>query len=181
MCVVENFLQCQGLFIDVFDVFIWMVFSVNVNVNVLCWFEIVCGEFGIYEICGSQDNLCVFEYYQVIILKVCNDEMLWCLFFVNWMMQQVGVQGMCSVVVCSWLNWGQVVFKDVVYVKFGDVIVFFCGNNLVQGYVVIVFEVFDNGMVCVIGGNQGVCGEYYDGVMYLDCLLVFVLGVCCVL
>jgi len=62
-------------------------------------------------------------------------------------------------------------------VKPGDVIVFPRGNNPTQGHVAIVSEVLGNGMVRVVGGNQGVRGENYDGVTYSDRSLSSALGV----
>lgn len=139
--------------------------------------QIARGELGTHEIRGSQDNPRVIEYHQATTLKARNDETSWCSSFVNWTMQQAGVQGTRSAAARSWLNWGQAVPKDAAHVKPGDVIVFPRGNNPAQGHVAIVSEVLGNGMVRVIGGNQGVRGESYDGVTYADRSLASALGV----
>lgn len=139
--------------------------------------QIARGELGTHEIRGARDNPRVIEYHQATSLKARNDETSWCSSFVNWTMQQAGVRGTNSAAARSWLNWGQAVPRDAAHVKPGDVIVFPRGNNPAQGHVAIVSEVLDNGMVRVIGGNQGVRGEHYDGVTYADRRLDSALGV----
>ena len=139
--------------------------------------EIARGELGTHEIRGAANNPRVLEYHQATALKATNDETSWCSSFVNWTMQQAGVPSTHSAAARSWLNWGQAVPKDAAHVKPGDVIVFPRGNNPAQGHVAIVSEVLDNGMVRVIGGNQGVRGEHYDGVTYADRRLDSALGV----
>ncbi|HEY8880912.1 MAG TPA: TIGR02594 family protein [Roseateles sp.] len=139
--------------------------------------EIARGELGTHEIRGSRNNPRVVEYHQATSLKAKDDETAWCSAFVNWTMQQAGVHGTNSAAARSWLNWGQAVPKDSAHVKPGDVIVFPRGNNPTQGHVAIVSEVLGNGMVRVVGGNQGVRGENYDGVTYSDRSLSSALGV----
>lgn len=139
--------------------------------------QIARGELGTHEIRGAQDNPRVLEYHQATSLRARNDETSWCSSFVNWTMQQAGVRGTNSAAARSWLDWGQRVPQDAAHVRPGDVIVFPRGNNPAQGHVAIVSEVLDNGMVRVIGGNQGVRGEHYDGVTYADRRLDAALGV----
>lgn len=139
--------------------------------------QIAQGELGTHEIRGARDNARVVEYHQATSLKARNDETSWCSSFVNWTLQQAGVRGTNSAAARSWLTWGQAVPKDAAQVKPGDVIVFPRGNNPAQGHVAIVSEVLGNGMVRVIGGNQGVRGEQYDGVTYSDRSLASALGV----
>jgi len=141
------------------------------------YLQIARGELGTHEIRGSQDNPRVVEYHQATSLKARDDETSWCSSFVNWTMQQAGVRGTNSAAARSWLNWGQAVPKDAAHVRPGDVIVFPRGNNPAQGHVAIVSEVLDNGLVRVIGGNQGVRGENYDGVTYSDRQLSSAVGV----
>lgn len=139
--------------------------------------QIARGELGTHEIRGARDNPRVVEYHQATSLKARDDETSWCSSFVNWTMRQAGVPGTNSAAARSWLNWGQAVPRDAAHVKPGDVIVFPRGNNPAQGHVALVSEVLDNGMVRVIGGNQGVRGEGYDGVTYADRRLDSALGV----
>lgn len=139
--------------------------------------QIARGELGTHEIRGARNEPRVIEYHQATSLKARNDETSWCSSFVNWTMQQAGVRGTDSAAARSWLTWGQAVPKEAAQVKPGDVIVFPRGNNPAQGHVAIVSEVLDNGMVRVIGGNQGVRGEHYDGVTYSDRSLASALGV----
>lgn len=139
--------------------------------------QIAQGELGTHEIRGARNDPRVIEYHQATSLKARNDETSWCSSFVNWTMQQAGVRGTDSAAARSWLTWGQAVPKDAAHVKPGDVIVFPRGNNPAQGHVAIVSEVLGNGMVRVIGGNQAVRGEQYDGVTYSDRSLASALGV----
>jgi|GEM_PF-1983520 len=118
------------------------------------WLEIARGELGTTEIRGARDNPRVVEYHQATSLKAKDDETSWCSSFVNWSMQQAGVQGSGSAAARSWLNWGQAVPRDAAHVRPGDVIVFPRGNNPAQGHVAIVDAVLANGQVRVLGGNQ---------------------------
>lgn len=135
------------------------------------------GEIGTNEVRGSRDNARVVEYHQATSLRARDDETAWCSSFVNWTMGQAGVQGTNSAAARSWLNWGNRVPIDAASVRPGDVIVFPRGNNPAQGHVAIVSEVLGNGMVRVVGGNQGVRGENYDGVTYSDRQLSSAIGV----
>jgi uncharacterized protein (TIGR02594 family) len=111
-------------------------------------------EIGTHEIPGSRNNPRILEYHQATTLRARDDETSWCSSFVNWTMQQAGVQGTHSAAARSWLSWGQAVPRDAAHVKPGDVIVFPRGNNPAQGHVAIVSEVLDGGRVRVVGGNQ---------------------------
>lgn len=135
------------------------------------------GELGTNEIRGGRDNPRVVEYHQATSLRASNDETAWCSSFVNWTMGQAGVQGTNSAAARSWLNWGQAVPINAANVRPGDVIVFPRGNNPARGHVAIVSEVLANGNVRVVGGNQGVRGENYDGVTYADRQLSSAIGV----
>lgn len=123
-------------------------------------------EYGTNEIRGARDNDRVVQYHQATSLRAKDDETSWCSSFVNWTMKQAGIEGTHSAAARSWLKWGQAV--DAAQVKPGDVIVFPRGNNPAFGHVAIVSEVLDNGRVKVIGGNQRVAGENYDGVTYAE-------------
>lgn len=135
------------------------------------------GELGTNEIRGGRDSARVLEYHQATSLRARNDETAWCSSFVNWTMGQAGVRGTNSAAARSWLNWGNAVPIDAASVRPGDVIVFPRGNNPAQGHVAIVSEVLANGNVRVVGGNQGVRGENYDGVTYADRQLSSAIGV----
>lgn len=124
------------------------------NGNAPRWLEIARGELGTTEIRGGRDNPRVVEYHQATTLKAQDDETSWCSSFVNWSMQQAGVQGTGSAAARSWLNWGQAVTRDAAHVRPGDVIVFPRGNNPAQGHVAIVDAVLPDGSVRVLGGNQ---------------------------
>lgn len=119
------------------------------------WLEVARGELGTAEIRGARDNARVVEYHQATSLRARDDETSWCSSFVNWTMRQSGIEGTGSAAARSWLRWGQAVPRDSAHARPGDVIVFPRGNNPAQGHVAIVSEVLPNGMVRVVGGNQG--------------------------
>lgn len=135
------------------------------------------GELGVHEIRGARHEARVLQYHQATSLRARDDETSWCSSFVNWTMQQAGVRGTGSAAARSWLQWGRAVPRDAGHVRPGDVIVFPRGNNPAQGHVAIVAEVLDGGRVKVIGGNQSVRGEGYDGVTYAERTLSSALGV----
>jgi uncharacterized protein (TIGR02594 family) len=135
------------------------------------------GELGTNEIRGGRDNARIVEYHQTTTLRARDDETAWCSSFVNWTMEQAGVRGTDSAAARSWLNWGQQVPMNANSVRPGDVIVFPRGNNSAQGHVAIVSEVLDGGRVRVVGGNQGVRGENFDGVTYSERRLSDAIGV----
>lgn len=135
------------------------------------------GELGTNEIRGARDNARVVEYHQTTTLRARDDETAWCSSFVNWTMEQAGIRGTDSAAARSWLNWGQQVPMNADSVRPGDVIVFPRGNNPAQGHVAIVSEVLDGGRVRVVGGNQGVRGENFDGVTYSERRLADAIGV----
>ncbi|KQW49672.1 MULTISPECIES: TIGR02594 family protein [unclassified Roseateles] len=135
------------------------------------------GELGTNEVRGGRDNARVVEYHQTTSLRARDDETAWCSSFVNWSMEQAGIRGTDSAAARSWLNWGNAVPMNSANVRPGDVIVFPRGNNPAQGHVAIVSEVLANGTVRVVGGNQGVRGENYDGVTYSDRRLSDAIGV----
>lgn len=134
-------------------------------------------ELGVHEVRGARHEARVLQYHQATSLRARDDETSWCSSFVNWTMQQAGVRGTGSAAARSWLQWGRAVTQDAAHVRPGDVIVFPRGNNPAQGHVAIVAEVLDGGRVKVIGGNQSVRGEGYDGVTYAERTLSSALGV----
>lgn len=135
------------------------------------------GELGTNEIRGARDNPRVVEYHQTTTLRARDDETAWCSSFVNWTMEQAGIRGTDSAAARSWLNWGRQVPMNADSVRPGDVIVFPRGNNPAHGHVAIVSEVLDGGRVRVVGGNQGVRGENFDGVTYSERRLSNAIGV----
>ncbi len=71
------------------------------------WFDIAVQEKGVKEIRGRVDNPRIVEYHQTTTLRATDDETPWCSAFVNWCMQQAGIQGTNSASSRSWRNWGK--------------------------------------------------------------------------
>lgn len=115
------------------------------------WFEIAKREEaeGVDEIRGARDNPRIVEYHQSTTLKATDDETPWCSSFVNWCMQQAGIQGTRSASARSWLRWGQTLRDP----RPGCIVVLRRGNNPAQGHVSFYFG--DAGdRVLLLGGNQ---------------------------
>lgn len=75
------------------------------------WLTVARGELGVQEIPGAADNPRVVEYLHATTnldeATRSNDETSWCSAFVNWCMQQVGIQGTKHALARSWQGWGR--------------------------------------------------------------------------
>jgi uncharacterized protein (TIGR02594 family) len=116
------------------------------------WFEVAMQEMalGIDEIPGPEDNPRIVGYHQSTTLAADDDETPWCSSFVNWCVQQAGLQGTKSASARSWLGWGQ----ELPAPRRGCIVVLSRGSNSQQGHVGFYHE--DAGdRILVLGGNQG--------------------------
>jgi uncharacterized protein (TIGR02594 family) len=116
------------------------------------WFEIAKREEaeGVDEIRGSRDNPRIVEYHQSTTLKATDDETPWCSSFVNWCVQEAGLQGTRSASARSWLRWGQDLHGEP---RLGCIVVLKRGTNPAQGHVGFYFG--DAGdRLLLLGGNQ---------------------------
>lgn len=124
------------------------------------WLDTARDELGVSEISGKVARPRILEYFAAAgHAEVKSDETAWCSAFVNFCMEQNGIKGTMSLAARSWLRWGKP-SKPVV----GAVGIWPRGKAAWQGHVAIVEEVLSDGMVRVIGGNQGnsVSRKTYD-------------------
>ncbi len=73
------------------------------------WFDIAKAEVGVKEIVGDEDNPRVLEYLRSTSIGkwgAGRDETPWCSAFVNWCIEEAGLEGTNSAMARSWLGWG---------------------------------------------------------------------------
>ncbi len=75
------------------------------------WMPIAFAELGMREFPGSPDNPRILEYLMSTSLREypysLPDETDWCAAFVNWCVEQAGVEGTGSALVAPWRRWGR--------------------------------------------------------------------------
>lgn len=75
------------------------------------WLPIALGELGVQEVGGTTNHPRVLEYLQSCELLAPSlqqkDETPWCAAFVNWCMEQAGIEGTNSARARDWLHWGE--------------------------------------------------------------------------
>ena len=120
------------------------------RLNEFPWMPIAIGELGEAELEGPGDNPRIAEYLRSTTLPPAmadQDETPWCSGFVNWCVEQSGLEGTRSAAAISWMAWG----KPVAAPRQGCVAVFTReGGNHVAFYLEQV-----GGLIYVLGGNQG--------------------------
>lgn len=62
-------------------------------------------EIGVKEIKGPDDNARIVAYHAETNLRAKDDETSWCSAFVNWVLDQCGIQGSREANARSWLAW----------------------------------------------------------------------------
>ena len=81
------------------------------------WFKIAISEMGVREFYGAADNPRIIQYLKstehLSNQYKSNDETPWCAAFVNWCIEQSGIEGMNSAWARHWLNWGEKIDKPV--------------------------------------------------------------------
>lgn len=116
------------------------------------WYQIARTQLGVKERAGEGDNPEIVKYHRTTNLPTSlqnQDETAWCSSFVNWCMEQAGIEGTDSASARSWLRWGQKITTPTL----GCVVVFRRGNNPAHGHVALfVRNVGDE--IEVLGGNQ---------------------------
>ena len=124
------------------------------------WMPVARGEIGVKEFAGPADNPRIVQYLQstsnISSAEKQNDETFWCSAFVNWCVEEVGIEGSNSAAASDWLKWGKKIPKPVV----GCITVF---SRPGGGHVGFFMEQKD-GLIYVLGGNQNdcVCIEGHD-------------------
>lgn len=122
------------------------------------WYKIARREIGVREISGPQHEQRVLEY-----LATCEslpaadrgkDETAWCSAFVNWCVEQAGVEGTNSAWARSWndVPWGEE--EDRAAPRVGSIVVFRRFNSNTDGGHVGFFVADKGSKVRVLGGNQ---------------------------
>lgn len=124
------------------------------------WMATARGEIGVREYPGAQHNPRVLEYHDHTGLNAGTDEVPWCSAFVNWVMDQNGIDGTNSAAARSWAAWGRAIAEP----RSGCIVVFrrYDPNNRNAGHVAF-FITRRGNRIEVLGGNQGdqVCINTY--------------------
>ena len=114
------------------------------------WLGVAFGELGTKEVRGAKHNPRVLEYLQSCELLSKSlqrkDETPWCAAFVNWCMEQAGLEGTNSAWARDWLHWGQERSEP----SRGCVVVFSRGPGGHVGFYLDENETH----IQVLGGNQ---------------------------
>jgi len=71
------------------------------------WLQIAEKELGVHETPGPKATARIIEYGKATSLKPQSDEVPWCAIFVNWCLQQAGIQGTNSAAAASFEDWGR--------------------------------------------------------------------------
>lgn len=129
------------------------------SVNVPKWLDIAMGELGQAEVGGPEANPRIAEYLATV-NQAGDDEIAWCSAFVNWCMIESGIKGTNKPNARSWLDWGEQIHDPLV----GCVVIFKRGTSSWQGHVAFYLDRNSDGLVHVLGGNQGnrVCMAQYQ-------------------
>lgn len=73
------------------------------------WMATAGGELGVKEYPGDADNPRIIEYHATTAYGAKDDEVSWCSAFVNWCIEQHGIDGTDNAAARSWLNWGKAI------------------------------------------------------------------------
>lgn len=119
------------------------------SITVDDWMAIAHAEIGISEIAGKEDNPRILEYHQETSLKASSDEVPWCSSYVNWVFQQVGIEGTDKANARSWTHWG----IPLEFPKYGCIVVLKRGANASQGHVGFYLNDAANGRIMLLSGN----------------------------
>lgn len=119
------------------------------------WMQVARGEMGTIEFLGSADNPEVVKYLKSVdnisISAQRNDETAWCSAFVNWCLEQAGINGTKNAAARSWLKWGRKLTKP----EPGCIVVLWRGSpDGLMGHVGFFVKETSN-YVYLLGGNQG--------------------------
>ena len=102
------------------------------------------------EVPGAEHNPRILAYHATTGLGATDDETPWCSSFVNYCIEESGLQGTDSAAARSWEQWGREIASPVR----GAIAVFSRGSNPAHGHVGF-FVGMTGGRISVLGGNQG--------------------------
>lgn len=115
------------------------------------WLEIAESQMDVAEIPGPRNNPRIIEYHDATELSANDEDTSWCSSFVNWCMEQAGVQGTRSAAARSWEEWGREPADNEFY---GCVCVLWrVSPDSGLGHVGILVD-WDDDSVYLLGGNQ---------------------------
>lgn len=113
-------------------------------------------ELGVHETPGKDATARIIVYNAHTTLKATSDEVAWCSSLANFVTDITGFTGTHSAAARSWLDWGVVLDAPIL----GCIVIFDRkdASNLNAAHVAICDHPdISNGVVRVIGGNQGDC------------------------
>lgn len=108
---------------------------------------------GLKEVAGVVNNPLIVSMLQLDAPWVKDDETAWCSAFVNFVCKILNLPRSHSLAARSWLEVGHVVELDAAQVD-ADIVILKRGNSPNLGHVGF-FAGMSNGLVHILGGNQG--------------------------
>jgi len=129
----------------------------NLTSSVPTPFIIALSQIGIKEIPGPESNSQIDEYLKTVGQKS-DDSIPWCSAFVNWCLEQAGIEGTGNAMARSFLNWSTSLHIP----KVGCIVVLKRGTQPWQGHVGFYIDTAYT-WVYILGGNQSnqVCIRTY--------------------
>lgn len=108
---------------------------------------------GTKEIAGAQHNSTIVEMLRHVGIRWGGDETPWCAAFVNWVLENAGVDGTGSAMARSFMKWGESVPLN--QANPGDIIVLWRkSKDSASGHVGFL-QAIDGRYLVLLGGNQG--------------------------
>ena len=71
------------------------------------WLALAYQELGVKTFPEGQSNPRITEYHNDTNISGYDDKAAWCSSFVNWVFNGMDIQGTCSALARSWLEWGE--------------------------------------------------------------------------
>ena len=127
-----------------------LVLEREASLKVPSWVPVALAEKGVRANSDGTSNPRVEEYHHSIGSVGWRDSVPWCSSFLNWCMQQAGLQGTNSALARSWLSWGEPLAAP----RYGCVVVLWRENPDCEKGHVGLFLREDAGHVYLFGGNQ---------------------------
>lgn len=125
--------------------------NLNAGSTMAPWLRTAYGEVGVSEVRGSRHNARILDYHAAA-GRAQTDEIPWCASFVNWCLEQAGINGTSSAWSLSFLNWvnGRTINEPV----YGCIAVIDNGNH--RGHVgfVVGTATSNPSHYVLLGGNQ---------------------------